>query len=83
MSFFSLICAMRCDEDGASCNAFRVDSGSCTWGFLPPPSEDDESEDTDVEVYLKLESTCSLENYETKFIRIMFRWCTVQGSWLL
>ena len=29
------------------------------------------------------ESIYSLENYETKFIRIMFRWCTVQGFWLL
>ena len=46
-----MLCALYCDEAPA-CNSFRIDSGTCTFGFLPPTSSDD-VDDTQVEVYVK------------------------------
>lgn len=51
---FRLICAMRCYETG--CNIFRINSGFCTYGVLAPAiaaSENDASEDSGIEVYIK------------------------------
>ncbi len=45
---------MRCYEAG--CNIFRIDSGFCTFGVLAPaiPAlENDASEDSGIEVYIK------------------------------
>ena len=47
-----MLCALYCDEAPA-CNCFRIDSGSCIFGFLPPPPTSDEMDDTQVEVYVK------------------------------
>ena len=46
---------MRCYEAGG-CNTFRINSGFCTFGVLSPAlsaSENDASEDSEIEVYIK------------------------------
>ena len=50
----SLICAMRCDEEGVRCNAFRIfkDDGECMFGFLSPASEE-ATNGPEIEVYIK------------------------------
>ena len=43
---------MRCDEAGG-CTIFRIDSGLCTFGFIMAPAEYEESEGSEIEVYIK------------------------------
>ena len=51
---FSIICAMRCDEEGGRYNAFRIfrDDGECKFGFITPASEE-ATNGPEIEVYIK------------------------------
>ena len=51
---FSLLCAMRCEEEGVICNAFRIfkDDGECKFGFITPASEE-ATNGPEIEVYIK------------------------------
>ena len=50
----SLICAMRCDEAGSRCNAFRIfkDNGECRFGFITPALEE-ATNGPEIEVYIR------------------------------